>query len=285
MANVLLQYGPYNSKADSKREYSAIDIGRMFDGVITDGVFPYIGDCFKIEKTDGLYFTVGSGRAWFNHTWNYLDAPMTFKLNGGNASYGRYDAVVLQIGCSELVRENIIYVKEGIPSENPTPPAMTVEEDSKYEYVLGYIYVPANSYEIDTANIHNLVGDDTDIFYDHNSIAGYAYAVGDNHIGEKIVEIPKDDSAWTESLDEDNNIYYTRVIGNVRGIANDHILSMDAYITGNNVNKASIQISTVASIFRYTLRDNTLTLHSFFKPDTEFALRFVGKGVSNVPNS
>ena len=35
MANVLLSYGPYNSKADSKREYEAKDIGRMFDGIVT----------------------------------------------------------------------------------------------------------------------------------------------------------------------------------------------------------------------------------------------------------
>lgn len=39
MANILLIFGPYNSKADSKREYDATDIGKMFDGVITDGCF------------------------------------------------------------------------------------------------------------------------------------------------------------------------------------------------------------------------------------------------------
>lgn len=295
MASVMLDYGPYNSKKDSPRVYDARDIGRMFDGVITDGVFPWIGEAFKITKINGLSFTVGPGRAWFNHTWNYLDSPMTFKLKNGDASYPRYDAVILQINSSELIRENKILVVEGTPGENPTPPQVINDDESQtYEYVLGYIYLPTNANEIPDDEydpttgellkkyIYNIVGFDSDRFYPKKNIAGYAYAVGDNHIGAKTVYVSKDDALWVPTEDEEGTIYYVRNI-NVSGIDNNNIMSTDIYIMHpNNVAKAQTEIATFGSIYRYEVRDNVLTLYAFFLPDIDFSIRFVGKGVNNI---
>ena len=145
-----LKYGFYNSKADSKREYSAKEFGEMFMGVITEGIFPTVGDRFNVRKlNDGMKIEVGTGRAWLKNTYSYLPVPINFELEVGDSQYDRIDTVVLRIGCSELIRENAIYVKTGTPSANPVPPELegdpTVEGLNVYEYPLACINVPINA--------------------------------------------------------------------------------------------------------------------------------------------
>ena len=69
-----LTYGFYNS-VSSDREYDAIDMGRLFDGIILDGVYAALGDYFMVTEngTPDMNVVVGTGRAWFDHTWSYND--------------------------------------------------------------------------------------------------------------------------------------------------------------------------------------------------------------------
>ena len=287
MANVLLEYGPYNSKADSKREYEARDIGRMFDGIVTDGVFPYIGERFNITKdTSGaLKIKVGTGRAWFNHTWNYLDSPMTFKLENGHYSYKRYDTVVLQIGCSELVRENLIYIKKGTASADPKPPTLSIDEEALYEYAIGYIEVPANANDIQASNITYLVGRDSDPkgFYLPGQFAEFAYAIGDNHLGKKIVTVSNTPSAWQskQSTGADHTEYFYREI-DISGITNDAIFNYDLWVNGTDILSIQKQENAFSYLFRLEVLNNKLCLYSYYKPNVAYTIRFIGKGVNNV---
>lgn len=291
MANVLLEYGPYNSKADSKREYDAKDIGRMFDGIVTDGVFPYIGQKFTITKhPEALKINVGTGRAWLNHTWNNLESPMIFKLENGDPVYKRYDAVVLQIGCSELVRENRILIKKGTASENPVPPALEIYEDSQYEYVIGYIEVDVNANDIESdSKITNLVGVDSDPngFYKPGEFLEWAYAIGDNHIGVKRITVPYNpetvESDWQEIMGTDNiTPYYYREIPNITGILDNAIFTHDLWTEGLDIVKIQKQENSYSYLFRIEVQNNTLKLYSYYRPDVEYTIRFVGKGINNI---
>ena len=68
-----LTYGFYNS-LNGDRKYNAMDISRLFDGLIKDGVFMSIGSAFIVEASSERVVNVGIGRAWFNNTWIYNDA-------------------------------------------------------------------------------------------------------------------------------------------------------------------------------------------------------------------
>ena len=51
------------------RKYSADDFGRMFDGVISDGIFQNWGRGYQVAKGSGREIVVQSGRAWFKGHW------------------------------------------------------------------------------------------------------------------------------------------------------------------------------------------------------------------------
>lgn len=296
MANSELKYGFYNSKEDSKRVYSAIDFGRMFDGVITDGVFPSVGERFNIVKDEGLRIQVKPGRAWFNHTWNLLENAMEFTLNVGGANYGRYDAVVLHINASEVVRENSIIVKTGTESEHPVPTELE-NINNVYEYVIGYIYIPVGATEIDQSNISYLVGLDADPlgFYKSNEICQFAYAIGDNHLGKCLIDIPltktvnnEEVSIWEERVSQsDGSTYYVAKLEVNSGVISENsIVNADIWTEGDNITMIQKQENSFGYIFRYDIvREGAilyLVLYAYHKPDVAFTIRFVGKGVSGT---
>lgn len=120
-----VSFGFYNS-VNHDRKYDAIQISRIFDGIITDGVYHSIGEAFSVSRNSGLSVNVSSGRAWFDHTWTYNDATIVLQHNDAHQVYDRIDAVVLQV--NENTRTNSILIKEGNPSNTPSKPAMTETE-------------------------------------------------------------------------------------------------------------------------------------------------------------
>lgn len=149
-----LSYGFYNS-LDGDRKYDAEDFGRMFDGIITDGVIGSVGDAFAVKAAGENKITVGSGRAWFNHTWSYNDAPVTLTLKEADALSDRYDAIALAI--NQRKRQNHWATFIGVASSSPVKPNMDPAFDDIY-YPLAYIYRKAGSTEITQADIENVVG-------------------------------------------------------------------------------------------------------------------------------
>ena len=151
-----LTYGFYNSY-NGDRTYDATDISSIFDGIINDGVFMSIGDAFMVSAANGMQVTVGSGRAWFNHTWTYNSVPLLLTIEPADIVLNRIDTVVLEINASEEVRANSIKVIKGTPATNPVAPTLTNTE-LVHQYPLADIYVRANVTEIIPANITNRVG-------------------------------------------------------------------------------------------------------------------------------
>jgi hypothetical protein len=151
-----LTYGFYNSQ-NGDRMYDATDISSIFDGIIKDGVFMSIGDAFIVSAATGMQVTVGSGRAWFNHTWTYNSVASLYTIEPAEIVLNRIDTVVLEINASEEVRANSIKVIKGTPASNPVAPTL-INTELVHQYPLADIYVGANVTEIIPANITNRVG-------------------------------------------------------------------------------------------------------------------------------
>jgi len=149
-------YGFYDS-LNGDRKYNAKQISELFDGLIRDGVFTSIGDALAVSAGGGMNVIVGTGRAWFNHTWTYNSVPSLHTIEPADIVLNRIDTVVLEINASEEVRANSIKVIKGTPASNPVAPTL-IDTELVHQYPLADIYVGANVTEIIPANITNRVG-------------------------------------------------------------------------------------------------------------------------------
>lgn len=153
------EYGFYNS-ISGDRKYNALDFGKVFDGVITDGVFADIGDkMFTTPGTLSMEVLVGTGKAWFNHTWNLNTSPISFIISASHPVLTRYDAIVLEVNETQDVygRVNEIKVVEGVPSSNAVKPTL-VETEHIHQHPLAYIKINPEATTIVAADIEITVG-------------------------------------------------------------------------------------------------------------------------------
>lgn len=148
--------GFFNS-VDHDRLYDATDISRLFDGLIRDGIFASIGDCLVVKQSKQMNVTVGTGRAWFNHTWSYNDALYPVTIPPSEILMDRIDAVVLEINSVESVRANSIKLIKGTPSSTPAKPSLTNTKEV-HQYPLAYVTVGKEVTSIRQADIENCVG-------------------------------------------------------------------------------------------------------------------------------
>lgn len=58
----------------------------------------------------GMQVIVKSGKAWFNRTWSYNDAPMPLTIPAADVTLKRYDAVVLEVNTETATRANSIKI-------------------------------------------------------------------------------------------------------------------------------------------------------------------------------
>lgn len=153
----MLTYGFYNS-VNHDRKYNAIQMSNIFDGIIRDGIFMSIGERFVVtaEGSD-MFIIVGSGRAWFNHTWTLNDAPLLLEVPQSELLLNRYDAVVLEVNFDQETRANAIKIVKGTPSSAPVYPTM-VNTNTVHQYPLAYIYVEKNVTTIRQADITSMIG-------------------------------------------------------------------------------------------------------------------------------
>lgn len=151
-----LTYGFYNS-LNGDRKYDAVQMSSIFDGIIEDGVFATIGSAMAVTADSGLTVKVGTGRAWFNHTWTLNDSLFLITAEESELLLDRIDAVVLEIDANEGVRANSIKIVKGTPASSPVNPEM-LNDDLVHQYPLCYIYRKATSTEITQVDITNAVG-------------------------------------------------------------------------------------------------------------------------------
>lgn len=152
-----LTFGFYNS-VEGDRKYDAIQFGRIFDGIITDGVYATYekGMVVKASNNAGEVI-IQPGRAWFNHTWNYNDADFVMEAPAPEVLLDRIDALVLDINEEQAVRANSFAWVTGTPSSNPVRPTLT-NTTTHHQYPLCYVRRYAETTMIYTKDITNMVG-------------------------------------------------------------------------------------------------------------------------------
>ncbi len=153
-------YGFYDS-ISSDRLYNAKQMGSIFDGIILDGVYSGYGDKLAVieDAPPSMDVLVGSGRAWFDHTWTYNDAAISKTIPTADATLNRIDIIYLEVNESTGVRANSINILVGTPAGSPSPPILT-NTSTIHQYALAHIYVGAAVTEILQANITGWIGTD-----------------------------------------------------------------------------------------------------------------------------
>lgn len=153
--------GFFNS-VNHDRLYDAEQISSIFDGIIEDGVYANIGDAFYVspyeESNDTII--VGTGRAWFDHTWTLNDTPLSLVLDPPNGVLSRIDTVVIDVDRTDRVRKNSIMVVSSGYSSDPTPPTLINEERHKQHPIANILVPPGTSQPIQAHHITYLVGTD-----------------------------------------------------------------------------------------------------------------------------
>ncbi len=151
-----VSFGFYNSK-NGDRKYDAVQMSSIFDGIIMDGVLAHVGNAFKVEASgNDMNVKIGTGRAWFNHTWTLNDSTMSLPISQSELVLTRIDAVVIEVDAGN--RTNSIKIIKGTPaSNNPAKPTMYKGTD-KWQYPLAYVTVNAGVTTISGGNIQNMVG-------------------------------------------------------------------------------------------------------------------------------
>lgn len=152
--------GFFNS-VNHDRLYDAEQLSSIFDGIIIDGVYENYGDAFNVTAvttTDNMV-SVGTGRAWFDHTWTLNDTPLSIAIEPASEMVTRIDAIVLDIDRRKDVRKNsIIYVKGAISEGEPPEPTLVDEEFHK-QYPICYIRRPPGvTGSVSQSEIENKVG-------------------------------------------------------------------------------------------------------------------------------
>lgn len=149
-------YGFYNSR-DGDRKYDAIQMSSIFDGIIRDGILMHVGDHFNVVAIGGFAVTVGSGRAWLNHTWSYNDSKMSLTVAPSDPLLDRIDAIVIEVDAREEFRMNGIKWVYGEASTIPERPTL-IRDDYHNQYPLAYVRVNRGVGSIQQADITNMVG-------------------------------------------------------------------------------------------------------------------------------
>lgn len=150
--------GFYNS-VNGDRKYDADAFGRLFEGVIRDGVFLSVGDQFKVSLDSGMRLKIGTGKAWCIRTWAYNDQPMTTTLADADQSEDRIDLVCLEFDRRDNVRNTDIRVVKGEPRYDPVRPVY-VKDPDRVQLPLAFVTVRAKATSIVPTDIAYVVGTD-----------------------------------------------------------------------------------------------------------------------------
>lgn len=150
-------FGFYNSM-NGDRRYDAIQMSSIFDGIIEDGVYQSIGEAFSVKAgEDGHSVSVGTGRAWFDHTWTLNSSRLVLEVDDPSAIVDRIDAVVLEVDARTASRANSIKIVKGTPASSAERPALTRSADLN-QYPLAYISRPKAAGDITQSSIQSMIG-------------------------------------------------------------------------------------------------------------------------------
>lgn len=145
--------GFFNS-VNGDRLYNADQMSRIFEGLITDGVYASVGNKLAVQPNSGMIIQIATGRGWFGRHWVNNDSEYTLTVADSDVILNRYVAVCIKVDDTDAVRDAVPYLKYGEFASKPVKPTMTRTELVK-EYCLAYIYIKAGATAITAADIED----------------------------------------------------------------------------------------------------------------------------------
>lgn len=164
-----LTFGFYNSHSGD-RKYTADQLSGLFEGLITDGVYRTVGECFSSAPTGTVspsgnpMVRVGTGRGYFNHHWVHNDAPINYEITNSAAAAGdRWDAIIFEVDNREAGARTISLktITGTVDETDPQWPSMDSGIEDVFYHPILYIKRDAgsgNTITNDTAHIFNPIG-------------------------------------------------------------------------------------------------------------------------------
>ena len=134
-----LKSGFHNS-INGDRKYNAEDMNRPYKDIVSNGVFPNPSDQLQVFASSGMTVSVSAGGGLFGNGWAYNDASFLMTLDPAEATLSRIDAIVVKRDDSEAIRDTVLEIKKGTPSQNPVRPVM-IHDDYVDEYCLATIFI------------------------------------------------------------------------------------------------------------------------------------------------
>ena len=148
--------GFFNS-VNGDRLYNADDMSKIFEGLITDGVYESVGNKLAVQPNSGMTIQIASGRGWFNKRWVENSTPYTLTIESADVTLNRYAAVCIKVDNTDSVRNATPYIKYSEYATTAVKPTMT-RTDTVKEYCLAYVYIPANTKTITASLIEDTRG-------------------------------------------------------------------------------------------------------------------------------
>lgn len=145
--------GFFNS-VNGDRLYNADQMSRIFEGLITDGVYASVGNKMAVQPNNGMVIQIATGRGWFGRHWVNNDSEYTLTVEASDVILNRYCAVCIKVDDTDAVRDAVPYLKYSEFATNPVKPTMTRTETVK-EYCLAYIYIKAGATAITASDIQD----------------------------------------------------------------------------------------------------------------------------------
>ncbi len=150
----MLEYGFFDS-INGDRRYNSKNFSDHFEGLISGGVYGYVGEKLKVSPGDGMNVIVGTGRAMILNRYVKNTSLLSIDVSSADSQYPRSDAVVVGIDLNERIGE--IKVIPGVPGEAAERPEIPSGENMQY-YVLAYIRIDANTTSVPVENIYDMRG-------------------------------------------------------------------------------------------------------------------------------
>ncbi len=135
--------GFFNS-VNGDRVYSAEQMSRIFEGLITNGVYASVGNKLAVQPNSGMTIQINSGLGWFAHKWVRNEAEYLLTLEDADVLLNRYCAICVRVDTTTAERKAEPYLKYSDFATTPIKPTME-RSDTVQEFCLAYVYIPAGT--------------------------------------------------------------------------------------------------------------------------------------------
>ena len=228
--------GFFNS-VNGDRLYNADQMNKIFEGLITDGVYESVGNKMAVQPNSGMTIQIATGKGWFAHHWVNNDSEFTLTVDDSDVLLNRYVAVAIKVDDTDAVRDARPYLKYSEFATTPVKPAMTRTESVK-EYCLAYIYIKAGATSITAADIEDTRADESLCGW----VTGLIKQLSSATLFSQFTAIFND---WFSGLQDLINENTEAMLVNALPVSVNVMLSVGDWVAENGTYKQTVEVTNM----------------------------------------